>query len=480
MPQSAEPRSLRRWLPVRRSRGTRTTKSLPAVLFLEAYVVLLIGVPSTLIFEPLGAPGTPANMVGLGALLWWAAAKVDGHLAWRPRSPVRISLGLLMLSVVVSYGVGSLRGWYAPSGMRQRTDDVWTLAHPSIDQVTTAMTTAADRGLLVFFAWSGITLLTIDGLRSWADVDRLVRGLCWTITAFAAVGIFQFYTGTNLASYISIPGLTPNSDVGISLTRSVLNRVSSTSGHPIEFGVVAAAVFPLALHLAIFRRSRRDLVPAFVIGVAIPLAVSRSGILTLVLGLVVLFAYWPAAWRRKALWIAPVAIVAMRLAIPGLVGTIFSLFRGIATDPSITGRTADYGVVLELYALHPWFGRGLFTFVPRYYRILDNHFLLVLVELGAIGLLALVVLMLSTVGVALGARKRCADRRESHLSLAVAAGLVGLFVTYLTFDAWGYAQAAGLSFLLVGLAGAVGRLSHGERRTHGVPAAVRRVREVAR
>lgn len=455
---AARPRRVLARLRIRSPRA----QALPAVVFLCAYVVLLLGVPSTLIFRPLGAPGTPANLVGLGALLWWTSARVGGQISGRRRSPVRISLGLLTLAVVASYGMGSLQGWYAPSGMRQRTDEVWTLVHPSAEQVAEAMISAADRGVLVFLAWVGITVLTLDGLRSWNDVDRLVRWLCWVAAVFAAVGILQFYTGTNLASYISIPGLTANADAGISLTRSVLNRVSSTSGHPIEFGVVAAAIFPLALHAAIFRRRRSDVIPVIVMGVAIPLAVSRSGILTMVLGLVVLLAYWPAAWRRQALWIAPVAVVAMRVAFPGLVGTIYSLFRGIATDPSVTGRTADYGVVLELYALQPWFGRGLLTFVPRYYRILDNHFLLMLVEVGVVGLVALVVLGVSSVGVALGARRRSVVPRDSHVSLAVAAGLAGLFISYLTFDAWGFAQTAGLTFLLVGLAGAVGRLSYAD------------------
>ncbi len=218
----------------------------------------------------------------------------------------------------------------------------------------------------------------------------------------AGVGILQFYTGTNLASYVHIPGLTQNSEVLRSLTRSVLTRVSSTSTHPIEFGVTVAAVFPLTLHLAFHRTRRWELIPAFVIGVAVPLAVSRSAVLVFVVTLIVMMLYWPNAWRRRAVLIAPVAVVALRLAIPGLVGTIYSLFSSIGGDPSVTGRTSDYGVVLGLYRDHPWFGRGLFTFVPAHYRILDNQLLMLLLELGAVGLTAVILLFLIAFSSGLG------------------------------------------------------------------------------
>jgi O-antigen ligase len=431
----------------------------PAVGFLFVYVGLLLLIPSSLVFAPLGAAGTPATIFGLGALLWWVAAKVAGLPATGQRSPVRTVLGLVVLCVLASYISGSAFGWYAPSNMHQRTDDVLTLNYPSVVAVNEAMIKAADRGLLAFAAWTGVVLMTVDGLRSWRDLDRLVRVVVWVTTVVAAMGIIQFYTGTNLASYIHIPGLHQNSEVIRSLTRSVLVRVSATSTHPIEFGVVVATLFPLALHVAFHRVRRLELLPAFVIGVAVPLAVSRSGVLVLFVTLLVMMIYWPSAWRRRALVVAPVAVVALRVAIPGLVGTIYSLFAGISGDPSVTGRTSDYAVVMGLYADHPWVGRGLFTFIPSLYRILDNQMLMVLVELGIIGFLAVTGLFLVAYFSGLGARRRCADAEHGHLSMAVSAGLLGMFISYFTFDAWGFAQTAGLSFLMIGLAGAAWRLS---------------------
>jgi O-antigen ligase len=432
---------------------------LPALGFLCVYVCLLLLIPSSLVFRPLGAAGTPATMFGLGALLWWVGAKLAGWPATRQWSPVRTVMGVVLVCVLASYIAGSAFGWYAPSNMHQRTDDVLTLDYPTVSAVNAAMLKAADRGLLAFASWMGVVLLTVDGMRHWRDLEKLVRFLVWVATLIAAMGIFQFYTGVNLASYIHIPGLQQNSEVLRSLTRSVLVRVSATSTHPIEFGVVIAALFPLALHVAFHRTRRLDLVPAFAMGVAVPLAVSRSGVLVFVVTLIVMMVYWPSAWRRRALVVAPIAVVALRLAIPGLVGTIFSLFAGIAGDPSVTGRTSDYGVVLGLYSQHPWFGRGLFTFIPSLYRILDNQMLMVLVELGIVGFLAVTLLFVVGFLSGLGARRRCADPARGHLAMAASAGLLGIFLAYFTFDAWGFAQAAGTSFLLLGLTGAAWRLS---------------------
>ena len=431
----------------------------PALGFLRAYVCLLLLIPSSLVFQPLGAAGSPAAIFGLGALLWWVGAKLAGWPATRQRSPVRAALGVLLICVLVSYACGTAYGWYAPSNMHQRTDDVLFLDYPTVSAVNATMIKAADRGLLAFASWTGIVLLTVDGLRSWRDIDKLARFLVWVATVMAGIGIFQFYTGINLATYVHIPGLHQNGTALGSLTRSILVRVSATSIHPIEFGVTIAAIFPLALHVAFHRTRRRDLIPAFVTGVAVPLAVSRSGVLVFAVTLIVMMIYWPSAWRRRALIIAPFAVVGLRVAIPGLVGTIYSLFSGISGDPSVTGRTGDYGVVLGLYRDHPWLGRGLFTFVPTLYRILDNQLLMVLVELGIVGFLAMVGLFMIAFFSGLGARRRSADPVRRHLSLAISAGILGIFLSYATFDAWGFAQAAGISFLLVGMAGAAWRLS---------------------
>jgi O-antigen ligase len=438
---------------------------LPAVDFVIAYCVLLLCIPSRLVFGPLGSGGTPAGLAGVGALVWWLFATVSGQNPVRGLTPLRISLTALTGAVLAAYANGTSGGWYAPPSVRQSTDDLFDLVQPNVDQIAAAMTTTADRGLLIYAGWLGITLLTAEGLRSWTDLHLLTTWLVWLGAIVAAIGIVQFFTGLDISRFFSIiPGLSSRSDFGFVSSRSILNRPSSTATHPIEFGVVLAALLPLALHRALIRWGAKLVVPpAVAIGVATFMSVSRSAILLTILAFAVLLLGWSWRWRRRAFMLTPVFVVGLRLAIPGLVGTIVSLFRNIGNDPSVTGRTDDYHVVFWLYHDHEIFGRGLFTFVPRYYRILDNQYLMFLLELGLVGLAAALLLFGTGFFSARSAYRRAATFESRHLGLALSGSILGLAVIYGTFDALGFAMAAGLTFLLIGMAGAARRFAFEDR-----------------
>ena len=433
---------------------------IPAVVVITAYAALLLCVPSRLIFAPLGAAGTPANLLGLGALLWWTCATVGGLNPVRGPTPLRVVTGLLIVAVAASYASGMAHGWYAPPDIHQITDpDASAVLYP-VSEVNSKMVLAADRGLLSFSSWIGVTLLSAEGLRSWSDAELLVRWITWFGAGVALLGVIQFFSGIDVASFLKVPGLVANSDFGYIETRSIFRRVLSTTIHPIEFGVVMAAILPLALHRVIFDgRSFSTLVPTLLIGVSLPMSVSRSGILAGIVALAILFVGWPSAWRRIFLIVLPFAAILLRLIIPGLVGTILSLFTNFLSDPSITGRTSDYDVVFRVFSDNPILGRGLFTFVPRYYRILDNQFLMILIELGIIGMLAVVSFFAVAFLCARGSRRAQVSVRQRQLGFATSAGLGGMVVSYATFDAWGFPMAAGLTFLLAGLAGTCWRLS---------------------
>jgi len=159
------------------------------------------------------------------------------------------------------------------------------------------------------------------------------------------------------------------------------------------------------------------------------------------------------------LMVMPFAVVGLRLAVPGLVGTLVSLFKNVVNDPSVSGRTGDYGVVLDVLEDSPWLGRGLFTFVPRYYRIVDNQYLMFGVELGIVGLLVVTVFLAVAFCQAHVAHRRAREWCSRDVSLALSASVAGVLVSFFTFDALGFPMAAGLTMLLVGLAGASWRLA---------------------
>ena len=89
-------------------------------------------------------------------------------------------------------------------------------------------------------------------------------------------------------------------------------------------------------------------VPALLIFVGCFMSVSRSAVIVVAVSFIVLLLGWPRRWRIRALLIMPFAVVGLRLAVPGLVGTLISLFKNVVNDPSVSGRTNDYGVVLDV------------------------------------------------------------------------------------------------------------------------------------
>lgn len=428
---------------------------MPAVAFLVVYAGLLLLIPSRLGIAAIGGPGKPASLWALLGLGLWALMTLVGSNHGRSR-PIRMATGAFALAAAASYVAGNLVGWYQPADIHQRSDSNWRLVTlPELQQV---MISAGDRGLLALAGWLGLVLVTAEGLRSSEDLERLVTWIVRFAGVVAALGLLQYFTGINVAAMIQIPGLSSAVDF-TTYTRSILNRVVSTSGHPIEFGVVMGTLLPLALHRSLHTRRPATWIPTVLIGLMVLMSVSRSAVLAAGVALLVLFIGWPARWRLIAVVSAPVLAVVGRALFPGLLGTIQGLFLNIEGDPSVEGRTQDYPFVVRLFSENPVFGKGIYTWATYYYRTLDNQVLVSLLELGAVGLLAFAGLLLTGAVSGIGCRWATKDPRQRHLGLALAAGILGMSLSYFTFDTMGFSQAAGLTYLYVGMAGASWRLA---------------------
>jgi hypothetical protein len=147
-----------------------------------------------------------------------------------------------------------------------------------------------------------------------------------------------------------------------------------------------------------------------------------------------------------------------------MTGTLIGLFD--SNDPSLKSRTDSYDIVATFWQMNPVFGRGLGTFLPEF-RILDNQYLVSLLDVGTVGLAAFLAVLGTAIIVALAGRKRYTDPVFVHLGPALAASIAA--GTSLTgfFDVFSFPQAAGSLFLLTGLCGAYWRLQDFPARARG-------------
>ena len=414
-----------------------------AVTVLTVYAVVLIAIPSRLVIGPLGGAGSPATVVGLGCAMWWLftqlARPVPGTAG---RQPVRACMIGFVLAVLASFVAACVR---------------------PIDPIEFSSATLA---LVLLGGWSGVLLVANDGI---PDLDRLlvlVRRLVALGAAMAALGIVQFLTHQPLVDRLSIPGLVSN-HAGFGLTmREGFTRPAGTATHPIEYGAVVTMILPLALSLAMGDRERsavRRWAPVALIAVCVPLSISRSALLACAVGTVVVLVSWPRRARRAAFGVTLVGSVAVYLLIPGMLGSLLGLFTGISGDSSAQSRTGSYAIAADFVSRAPLFGRGFQTFLPSY-RILDNQYLGLLIEIGVVGLAAVLLLVGSGLLAARTTRVVRTSETVTHLGQGLLGAVAAGAVTLALFDALSFPMSAGVFFLVLGIAGAARRLVLAEER----------------
>jgi O-antigen ligase len=271
-----------------------------------------------------------------------------------------------------------------------------------------------------------------------------------------------FFTHFDARTLYRIPGLVANSQLPSFTFGGPFARVTGLAAHPIEYGVVLAFFLPIVVHYVLATPkpdSKRWRILLAIIGVAIPTSLSRSALLAVLTVAIVLGSVWTWRLRVRALAWSVGFLLALQAVVPGLLGTLISLFTNFGQDPSVQGRKDDYSVVGRFISTYPLFGRGFQTFIPTRYITLDNQYIGTVIELGFIGLAAVIAVLLIAIFTARGARRRSTDPRSRHLAQAFVASFAAVVVTFATFDAFGYQMICGSLFLVIGVAGALWRLT---------------------
>lgn len=409
-----------------------------AVGWLTFYLILLLFVPSRLIFGPLGSAGAPSILLGLDSLLVWFLFRIGAAKSTLSGlQPIRIALLFLLLSVGISY--------------------VLAVSHPiSSDEIS-----PADVALLALASWSGALLLSHDYIHDRKRLDTLIWRICVCGGLIALLGIIQFATRNIWVDQISVPGLIGSPGYALG-SRGGFPRPAGFATHPIEYGTLVTMILPLALHAGFHHSDRSFFVrwlPAGALAVLIPLTSSRSAYLGATIGVVICMVGWTKVRRLKVLGLIGAGLLAMSVVTPNLLDSIIGLFSGVADDPSVASRTDSYALGYQFIAQHPWFGRGLGTFLPKYI-IFDNQYLLLLVTVGIAGTVAFIALGLTAIASLIQLRARVLDESSRDLALALAAAVASGFACLFMFDAFAFPMTMGLLFLILGVSGALRRIEY--------------------
>jgi O-antigen ligase/polysaccharide polymerase Wzy-like membrane protein len=403
------------------------------------YCAILFVLPSHLVVAAVPLALAPSMLFGMAlGLLWFCAQLVSTVGMAKGRGLVRTSLFVFGLSQLATYGYATFG--YLPS-----------------DELN-----ATDRSVITIMGAMVVGIMAVDSLRGLSRIDKLLRIVVYGCVFVAVIGLIQFFIGVDPTHYLVFPGLREVGNVNTLLERSIFRRPSGTAGHPIEYGVVCAIAVPLCAHYAFRaathgRRSWPWWLGLAMLATGAMVSLSRSAILGLLAAALVLLPTWPAKRQLQAIVAAVLFTGFMRLFVPGLIGTLISLFSHLSGDPSIQHRTESYARAGVQIAEHPWLGKGFGTYLPDKYGPLDNQYLGTLVETGFVGLAALILVLVAGAYAAVQVRRAARDPVLRDLAQTLLACLAVIMVADATYDAFGFIMATGMCFLLVGVAGALWR-----------------------
>ncbi len=404
-----------------------------AVRLLQVQIWLVFLFPASLRFAVFGAIGSPPILFGLVVCLVWAvgASSPDSSLG-APCKPVRITMALFWFVTLLSFAAMHLNS--------VRADE----------------SSNADRYLIFLLAFTGIALGFAEGLQTRQQQLTILRTIVTAIAAMSGIAVLQSRSGLDLTAYIErLPGLSTYQGRESVLSRSGLARPAGTATHPIEFGVVVGLGLALQLHLFVYDDAWKPLRRWLTLGllaIGIPLAVSRSAVLVGLIVMVVFLVDVDRALRVRALLVMAGLAAIVFVTIPGLLGTLGNYIGAGQSDSSISTRVSDYAVVARYLRDAPWLGRGPATFLPRL-RILDNQYLLTIIEMGALGLVVLVVVLSLPAWLGASSRANFADQANRQLARMFVAMGLAILASAATFDLISFPMVTLFLAIAIGLCG---------------------------
>jgi O-antigen ligase len=228
-----------------------------------------------------------------------------------------------------------------------------------------------------------------------------------------------------------------------------------------------AMVLPMAVWRGLVdRRGRAWLhwLQTALIAAAAVLTVSRSAVLGLVVAAAVSIPFLPRTARRWASLVVPALVISVFVLIPGFISTMTTAFTAGTKDPSLSTRVNNYPRVEAMVREHPLTGQGPATYIPdNALEILDNQYLHSAVEMGLIGMLAVILFFAAPVFAAVQSAVVLKAPAARSLAGCVAASASTALIGSVTFDAFSFPVFMIVLPVVAGLCGATWNIARSQR-----------------
>jgi polysaccharide biosynthesis protein PslJ len=406
----------------------------------------------TILLVPLGRYELPGNLpfhlepyrvlVAVIAAGWLATLLSDPALRWR-------RIGLFGPLVLLSVGI------LASDALN--TDRIEH--HQILPEVIKSLT--------MMLSYWVVLLLVTSVITRREQLEVVLKAL---VGGGAVVGLFaliQYRTGFNIFDHLHAIPLLDVQDNGVPAgleERGGDTRVYASAQHPIALSAALVMLLPIGIYVGRRYRSRLWWTATALIGVASISTVARTGSTMLLTVLLVFIALKPRDMLKLWKWAVPF-VIAVHFLAPGALGSLKSTFlpeegliaqQQTATSATGSNRLADAGPALREWWQRPYVGYGFGTRIttvgdPKVNAfILDNQWLGLLLEVGIVGAVALLWLLLRSVR-RLGRAARGDPTEHGWLLSALAASIAAYGIGMITFDSLAFVQVTFLLFILIGL-----------------------------
>jgi hypothetical protein len=317
----------------------------------------------------------------------------------------------------------------------------------------------AQKHLAVLFTLGAVFAIVALNLRAAELRSFSVLIVCLAVLT-AAGTIYEKKTGYNVFYEAAHTVLSPIATVDaapteIDSTTQPRPTITGPTRHALSVTSILGMALPFAVVFAAIASTRRR---RLLWGVAACLIIAgalitqrKSGAVVPAMSLLVLFVLRP----RQLLRLAPFGIIALAVALvvtPGIFSTVRELGQTGSQD-STAGRTSDYPAVVPDLLTRPILGRGFGTLDSErvdQYRIFDNEYLGEVFQVGALGLLAFLAVIVTPLFIARSVI-RSDDAVRGPPALAAAAACAAFGVASALYDILTFPQAPYLFLFMAGM-----------------------------